>query len=207
MEDFDPAALLALTIEGKAHLRKRVRAVRKALPTAAVKAGSAAIVASVDELLRTEGARQVALFWPIVERNEVDLRDLDRRLRERGVAVWYPAIDQETRVMTFRGGGTLEEGALEERGLGFREPPPDAPEATTLDAIVVPGLLFDGAGQRLGYGAGFYDRALARFAPPALKVGVCFHFQLSPEVPVLEHDVPVDVVVTSERTLDLRVGS
>ncbi|HVY49722.1 MAG TPA: 5-formyltetrahydrofolate cyclo-ligase, partial [Minicystis sp.] len=56
-------------------------------------------------------------------------------------------------------------------------------------------------GYRLGYGAGYYDRALPRVRPPALAVGVAFSFQLVADLPVTEHDVPVDLVVTDDRVL------
>ena len=70
------------------------------------------------------------------------------------------------------------------------------PEATVL---LVPGAAFDRAGGRLGWGGGYYDRALAevrRAAGPVLLVGVCFAEQIVDRVPRAAHDQPVDVVVT-----------
>jgi 5-formyltetrahydrofolate cyclo-ligase len=93
---------------------------------------------------------------------------------------------------------------MEERGFGFREPPPGAPEATSLDVILVPALQIDARGHRIGYGAGYYDRTLPRFAPPAVAIGVAFDFQLISEVPITEGDVAVSMVVTDQRIL--RVG-
>src|SRR5262245_5948811 len=143
----------------------------------------------------------VALFYPIEGRNEVDLRPLDAALRDRGARVAYPWIDSETRVMTFR--FVADPEAMEERGLGFREPAEGDEEALRLDIIVVPALQIDPRGHRIGYGAGFYDRALPRFAPPALKVGVAYDFQVIPEVPITEGDVALDVVITDVRTFDI----
>jgi 5-formyltetrahydrofolate cyclo-ligase len=91
---------------------------------------------------------------------------------------------------------------LEERGLGFREPDPALPEAASLDVIVVPALQIDGRGHRIGYGAGFYDRTLPRFAPPALAIGVVFSFQLVAEVPVTPGDVPLGLIVTDEQVIE-----
>jgi 5-formyltetrahydrofolate cyclo-ligase len=104
--------------------------------------------------------------------------------------------------MTFR--FVDDTATLEERGLGFREPDPAAEEATALDVIIVPALQIDGRGHRIGYGGGFYDRALPRFAPPAVTVGVAFDFQLIAEVPVTDGDVALAFVVTDARTLDPR---
>ena len=96
---------------------------------------------------------------------------------------------------------------MEERGLGFREPSADAPLAEHLDVVIVPALAVDGRGFRLGYGAGFYDRALPRYRPPARAVAVIFDFQLAPELPIGPHDVAVDTIVTDARLLEaLRDG-
>ena len=70
----------------------------------------------------------------------------------------------------------------------------------------MPALQVDDRGHRIGYGAGFYDRTLPRFAPPARAVVVAFDFQLIPEVPVTEGDVALDIVVTDERVIEPRPG-
>lgn len=63
------------------------------------------------------------------------------------------------------------------------------------DLIVVPGLAFDAAGNRLGYGGGYYDNFLKEH-PSALKVGVAFPFQLVDEVPCEAYDIPLDLVLS-----------
>jgi len=183
----------------KLELRKRMRGLRNTTPASACAARSEKIVERLRALGPLATAKAVALFWPIEGKHEVDLRPLDLELRERGVRVAYPSIDAETGVMTFRYSLRSE---LEERGFGFAEPPPDADEAQALDAIVVPALGIDSRGHRLGYGVGYYDRTLPRFAPPAIKIGVAYDFQLLVEVPAFATDVPVDWVVTDARELD-----
>lgn len=200
MDDFDPAAIAELSRRAKAALRKRARALRNSIPREAIAARSARIAARLEALPAFAAARTVALFWPIEGRNEVDLRPLDARLRAQGKRVAYPSIDPETRVMTFR--FVDDPAALVERGMGFQEPDAAAPEALHLDVIVVPALQVDARGYRIGYGAGFYDRTLPRFAPPAVAAGVAFDFQLIAEVPATEHDVPLALVVTDARVLD-----
>lgn len=182
----------------KAELRKRLRGLRNTHPESACAARSAKIVARLLDLDGMADAKRVALFWPIVEKREIDLRPLDAELRSRGKEIAYPAIDQETNVMTFR---FATEKDLEERGLGFAEPPESATEADALDLIVVPALAADARGHRLGYGAGYYDRTLPRFAPPAITAIVVYDFQLLAEMPKLENDVACDWVVTDARTL------
>jgi len=197
--DLDPELELTLRYRAKVELRKRARALRNSFPRDAILERSLRIQRALEALPELAAAATVALFYPIEGRNEVDLVALDGRLRARGARVAYPSIDPETRVMTFR--FVADPEAMQERGLGFREPDAGDEEATALDVIVVPALQIDARGHRIGYGAGFYDRALARYCPPARAIGVVFDFQLIAEVPITEGDVPVDVVVTDARVL------
>jgi 5-formyltetrahydrofolate cyclo-ligase len=185
----------------KAELRKRMRGLRNTLPATACAERSARIVERLLVLSPLQGVRAVALFWPIEERHEVDLRAFDGRMRERGTRVAYPAVDPETREMTFR--FVSHPDAMVEHGFGFREPAQGEPDALpeSLDVVVVPALAVDPRGHRVGYGAGFYDRTLPRFVPPAVSIAVAFDFQLAVEVPTTEGDVAVGWIVTDAREL------
>lgn len=187
----------------KVELRKRMRGLRMAMPASACADRSARIVERLLALDVVAGARAAALFWPIEERHEVDLRAAGTRLAERGARVAYPAIDPETREMLFRFVESPE--AMVEQGFGFREPSSREPEAApgALDVIVVPALAVDARGHRVGYGAGYYDRTLPRFAPPAVTIAVAFDFQLVVDAPTTEGDVPVGWVVTDARQFRL----
>lgn len=198
MDDFDPEAVKILAYRAKAELRKRLRALRNTIPSTAIAERSAKIRARLENLPVFVQAKRVALFWPIKGRNEVDLRALATSLNHRGVSIAFPSIDPETRIMTFRVPQSPE--SMEERGLGFAEPADDDPEAQDLDVIIVPALGVDASGHRIGYGAGYYDRTLPRFCPPAVAIAVAFDFQLLVEVPHTEGDVQVQLVVTDERT-------
>ncbi|MBK9262346.1 MAG: 5-formyltetrahydrofolate cyclo-ligase [Polyangiaceae bacterium] len=200
LDDLDPEAVKILAYRAKIELRKRARALRNTIPESAIAERSARIRTKLEAFPRFVAAKRVALFWPIVHRNEVDLRPLVETLTARGVSIAFPSIDPETRVMTFRYPANPQ--AMEERGLGFAEPAYEDPEATELDVVIVPALGLDAAGNRIGYGAGFYDRTLPRFCPPALSIGVVFDFQLLAEVPLTDGDVPVHAVVTDERTFN-----
>jgi 5-formyltetrahydrofolate cyclo-ligase len=73
-----------------------------------------------------------------------------------------------------------------------------------IDAVVVPGSVFDRFGGRLGYGGGFYDRFLTTAAPGAARVGLAFELQMVDKVPVEPHDQFMDFVVTEENLYDCR---
>lgn len=188
----------ALARKVKAELRKRMRGLRRTVPASACEARSEKIRAALLAHPAVANARTVASFWPMMDRHEVDLRPLDATLRARGVQMAYPSIDPESRTMVFR---VAEPHDFAERGLGFEEPPATVPEAASVDVVIVPALAVEPRGFRLGYGAGFYDRALPRFCPPAVSIAVVYDFQLLAEVPVTDGDVPVAWIVTDEQTL------
>ena len=190
-----------LRVKVKAELRKRLRGVRKAMPVEAAVERSTKIIATLEAHPAVVAAKTIALFWPIEVRKEVDLRPFDASLRKRGVRIAYPAIDPETDVMTMR--FVDDPAGLEEQGYGFAEPPPDAPLATELDVVIVPAIAVDPTGHRIGYGAGYYDRTLPKYAPPAVSIAVAYDWQLVAEVPATEHDVKVAWVVTDTRTIDV----
>ena len=163
-------------------------------------ASSAPVTRSVD--VGTDGgtAEALATSAAIVSKHEVDLRALDASLRSRGVRIAYPAIDADTNVMSFR---FVDDAAQpEEKGFGFSEPALDAPEAKALDVVIVPAIAVDPTGHRFGCGAGYYDRTLPRFAPPAVSIAVAFDWQLVAEVPGVPDDVGCQAVVTHTRTID-----
>jgi 5-formyltetrahydrofolate cyclo-ligase len=193
----------------KVELRKRMRALRNTLPASACAERSARIVLRLLSLEPIERAGAVALFWPIEDRHEVDLRPLDVHLRRRGVRIAYPARQPGTRALTFR--FVREVQAMREAtgqpAPGLLEPAPDEPEARPgeLAVIIVPALAVDPTGQRIGYGAGHYDATLPEFAPPATTVVVAFDFQLIAEVPSTEGDFASRWVVTDARSIDTLV--
>ena len=135
----------------------------------------------------------VSGFWPM--RSEVDVRPLMFALRENGARLCLPAILDKT-TMVFR---ELIRGAtLVDMGFGTAGP---GEEAETLDPsiMLVPLAAFDARGHRIGYGAGYYDRAISRLTDaghaPRL-IGIAFDCQEVPEVPDEQHDVIIPEILT-----------
>ena len=78
---------------------------------------------------------------------------------------------------------------------GIPEPIADEPVADDKTALVLmPGLAFDPAGHRIGYGGGFYDKFLAA-EPNHPTLALCYEFQMLPALDTEEHDIPVDTVL------------
>jgi 5-formyltetrahydrofolate cyclo-ligase len=187
-----------LRLRVKAGIRKRLRGLRKTTPATACAERSARIALQLEGLDVVRAAKTVALFWPMEERHEVDLRALDASLRARGVRVAYPTVTDGGE-MVFRFVADVRE--MTEHSLGFLAPSADEEidVPAVLDVIVAPAIAIDPTGHRIGYGAGHYDRALAAHA--GATIGVAFDFQLIPEVPATEGDVPVHWIVTDRRVL------
>ena len=84
---------------------------------------------------------------------------------------------------------------VEKGYAGIPEPIADGPVADDETALVLmPGLAFDPAGHRIGYGGGFYDKFLAA-EPNHPTLALCYEFQMLPELHTEEHDIPVDTVL------------
>ena len=84
---------------------------------------------------------------------------------------------------------------LETGYAGIPEPVADEPVAADKTALVLmPGLAFDAAGHRIGYGGGFYDKFL-QAEPDHPTVALCYDFQMLDNIETEEHDVPVDCVL------------
>jgi 5-formyltetrahydrofolate cyclo-ligase len=194
-----PAERSAWAKGAKTAMRAKLRALRTALPSAAASARNARIIERLAAHPKLQQARAVALFWPMIERGEVDLRPLDTQLRQAGVSIYYPSIRRVA-------DGALETGfrlvtQIEEliiRGRSFAEPSFDAPAAERgdIDLVIVPALAAAPDGHRLGYGAGFYDATLPDVCPPASSIVVVYDFQLLLELPTEAHDWQCNEVIT-----------
>lgn len=194
-----------MSAPSKSELRRELRQRRLAL---AIEEWTERCGALCDRLRALEcmrGARAVALFWPMLERREVDLRPLDVELRARGDRVYHPFLTDTAN------GFRLSDGpdSLRANRWGFLEPDPGCAEAEPgeLEVIVVPALALSPRGERLGYGAGFYDRVLPRFRPPAIVVGTCFESELHAQLPREPHDARVDWVVTELETRQVAMAA
>jgi 5-formyltetrahydrofolate cyclo-ligase len=85
---------------------------------------------------------------------------------------------------------------------GIPEPERGMPaELKDISLIVVPGAAFDEKGNRIGYGAGFYDKLLPLYK--GRTVALAFELQIAPEVPADAHDIPMHMIVTEKRVIDV----
>ena len=138
-------------------------------------------------------AKTVAVFLPLP--GEPDAVAVCALCHETGKRVAVPAWDAKSRSYFFC---ELRPGAaLAESNFGVREPAGKIAVPTAeIDLFLVPGLLFDSDGNRLGHGRGFYDRLLAPRRADALVWALAFDWQISAaKLPAEPHDVKMDAVI------------
>ena len=191
----------AVSIEQqKADLRRDVTARRDALPADERKAAAEAIAARGFPLPVVPGVI-VSGFMPM--KSEINPLPLMQKLSGAGALLALPRIVGRGHPLSMR---VWQFGAPLERGQwGIREPRADAPEVDP-DVLIVPLLVFDRAGYRLGFGAGYYDMTITalRARKAIAAVGIAFAAQEVPTVPRTERDARLDLVLTEREIIDLR---
>ena len=133
---------------------------------------------------------------------EISLDSLIRKALEEKKEVYVPLIKGPGK-MDFHRISALEN--LTRNRWGIREPSPDT-DVLNLNSekkglILTPGLGFSPDGRRMGRGGGFYDRFLARCGRKLKAVGICWEGVFREDLPVEEHDLPVDLICCGDRLI------
>jgi len=68
-----------------------------------------------------------------------------------------------------------------------------------VDLVVIPGVSFDKNLNRLGYGGGYYDKILQSIPEKIKKIALCFNIQLVSKIPVMDHDIRADILITETK--------
>jgi 5-formyltetrahydrofolate cyclo-ligase len=184
----------------KTDLRKTAFARRDALPPAERQAAAEAIAARPFPLSIAPGIT-VSGFSPL--KTEINPLPLLRKLAAAGARLALPVVAGRGKPLVMRSyafGQPLNEGVW-----GIREPKQDAPEVDP-DILIVPLAAFDRNGNRIGYGAGYYDMTISRLRSlkPVVAVGIAYAAQEVPDVPVTPRDERLDLVLTERDVIDLR---
>lgn len=188
------------TGEERSQIRRRFLAIRDRLPFTERVALSARIARSLLSLPLFSD-KQVFFIYCHYQSEVATIALLDHCL-VHGKTVGVPLCQPEQSSMWAVGIADVEDD-LVSGYLGIPEPRNGGrviPSAS-IEVALIPGVVFDHCGNRLGYGKGFYDRFLALEAPQAVRVGLAFSCQLADNIPALPHDVPMDMVVTEQEIL------
>jgi len=179
----------------KRALRTGTLARRRELSPQQVSCQSLALQQRFLALPEFQRAKVLALYAPI--HHEVETAAVAAYALATGKTLLYPAVEGSE--MQFRRVRVLDE--LIPGRFGIPEPAGEAWEPDAADLVVVPGVAFDLSGRRIGYGKGYYDKALHRLEGTGRLVGFCYDFQLFEEIVGEPHDVTMDIIVTELRVV------
>lgn len=183
-------------------LRASMLEARQRLSRAEQDASAALMLEALTSLREYAAARSVALY--VASYGEVPTGALINRAIAAGKAVLLPAVT--TQGVVFR--RITTEADLVRGRYGIQEPPPycKALEPSEIDLFVIPGVAFDLSGKRIGYGKGYYDRALHNLENSGKLIGLCYDFQLVDVIVGEPHDVVMDLVITERRVVAPRTA-
>lgn len=182
----------------KTELRAMGLASRRAIPPPRVKELSTVIQENLSRLGDFRAARRIASY--VSKEDEVQTGAIIEAALAEGKSVAVPKVDTATDELLFFEIENLRDlspghfGILEPQGVGR----PLRLDET--DAILVPLVAWDGRGYRIGYGGGYFDRALAQRGA-SVAIGLAFESQGVPRIPESPTDVKLDVLVTEKRVL------
>ena len=180
----------------KKQLRTEMKHRRDQMAAAEVQHCSQQIRQRVEELNPMQEAQNIMAFASI--NNEVDLMPLMEKWRQQGRTILLPRVEAKGRLVAVEWTGWDE---IQAGPFGIREPLGEAFDPLHIDAVLVPGLVFDYKGYRLGYGKGYYDRFLPQLSDPAFICGVCYEFQVVENIFPHQHDIPMHWIVTDHSEL------
>jgi 5-formyltetrahydrofolate cyclo-ligase len=183
----------------KAAIRKRILAARTGLAGETVLGLSARIAERLAGLTAYRASRHV-LFYLSFD-NEVRTDEMIQAALAAGKTVYVPCVNEDERGLDIARLAGLDERMFELNRFGIREPKDRAlAPVSAIDLALLPGLAFDARGGRVGFGAGYYDGLLKKFA--GVTVALAFDFQVLDRVPMEERDVPVRALLTEKRTIN-----
>lgn len=183
-------------ITNKADLRKMMLDLRKHLTIEEVEENSARIY---ENIKCTKILDYANILVYLDFKNEVRTNEIIRFLIKNERAVYVPKCDTLTH--TFVPVFYDDEYSLNKYGI--KEPNQDPSVNVQIDCAIVPGVAFDIKGNRIGFGAGYYDKFFSA-NPDVFKIGLCYEFQMCDEIFADRFDVPMDVIITEKRIIYIK---
>lgn len=182
-------------IEMRKSLRNTMRTARESLSSEMVSEYSSRIVTKLCSFSEIVQSENIMCFLSIG--NEIDLRPLVNQLQKDGKQVLLPRVAGKGIMSAV----IYEHDKTRKGPFGITEPEGEAFDPKKIDVVILPGLVYDYQGYRLGYGGGYYDRFLTLLRPGAFICGVCYDFQIVETVFPHAKDVAVDWIVTEKSEL------
>ncbi|MGM0603954.1 MAG: 5-formyltetrahydrofolate cyclo-ligase [Bacillota bacterium] len=188
-------------MQKKEELRKKCLNERAQISQTKISSWSSKINKRFLSLPQLKKAKKVMAYASM--RKEIETFDLLEKLLDQGYLLYLPFTRKDIVDL-----GTAQindlDSDLKDGVYGVQEPAAkirDEKPPEDLDLIIVPGACFTRSGYRIGYGGGYYDSFLSKHANQALKIGFCYDCFILDSIPVEEHDVPVDIIITEKEII------
>ncbi|MDA8443189.1 MAG: 5-formyltetrahydrofolate cyclo-ligase [Peptococcaceae bacterium] len=184
----------------KQQLRQAALTKRAALSADERAAKSQNISERIKELPAFQEAKTVMLYLDF--RGEVETEALIEELLVQGKRVVVPVCNADKTITPKQICNISAD--LQAGTWGIREPKPEvcpSVDPLEIDLVLVPGVAFDANGNRVGYGAGYYDRFVPQLRAAVPLVALAFEAQILPEIQPDPHDCPMHMVVTESRLI------
>ena len=135
--------------------------------------------------------------------SEIETRAFVERILADGKMAVLPRVDRTSQSLILHAVHSLAE--LEVSKWGIREPRAETPSVplSSIEFVLLPGVAFDRAGNRLGYGRGYYDKLLSAAEPTLARVAAGFSCQIVDAVPVSSFDQKIDILITENEKFNI----
>lgn len=190
-----------MEISIKDTLRKNMLCQRKNMKLLDVNNNSTQIMDTIIKLPQFINCKNIMLY--ISFNKEVDTYPLATWCLANGKTVIAPYCIQPTRqIIPYKINNLTSD--LIKSTFGVMEPNHnllDKVNIEDIDLIIVPGVVFDNDCNRIGFGAGYYDRFLLKKLESTLTIGIAYDYQIIDKVPTDKYDIPLDFIITERRTI------
>ncbi|MCF8230767.1 MAG: 5-formyltetrahydrofolate cyclo-ligase [Bacteroidales bacterium] len=175
----------------KKKLRQRIKEQKKRITFEDKQKRSAIIMEKLEQDENFQKAHTIMCYWSM--KDEVHTHDFIRKWHPSKRIILPSVKGEELELKVYEGPDSMKEGEkfaiLEPTGASFTE-------LSEFDLAIIPGVAFDKNHNRMGRGKAYYDKLLQSISCP--KYGICFDFQFMDEIPVDNHDIKMDRIITDK---------
>lgn len=188
--------------ERKKGLRQKMLAMRRALSANETESRSSSLKENILSLPEYKNAKKIMAF--LAMKGESNLDGFIRQALLDGKEVYIPVCLPERQM---EAGRLIDMEHFEKGPMGLRNLPAgyEVTSPESLDLVLIPGLAVSQEGIRLGMGAGYYDRYLAR-VPFEKRVAALWDFQVIPDIPSEPFDQKIAKIVTDKSVIVTKRG-
>ena len=185
---------MKLDNEEKSLLRKEVLHKRNSMSHFEISMKSKLIQQKLIESPVFNQSKSIGLYLAIG--SEVQTREIINYALDLGKTVLSPRIMSNDLRFYVVDQKDFEENSFDVNRFGIKEPKIDNKPADFIDLLIIPGIVFDTYGFRIGYGYGYYDKYLT-INKYSKSIGLAYDFQfIKKPIPILPHDRKIDVLIT-----------